>query len=41
MEFAAVTLLFSPRVALPQDVTANVQMVLRWVHLAAGITWLG
>src|SRR5437016_10075060 len=41
MELAAVSLLSSPHVALPQDVTANVQMVLRWVHLAAGITWLG
>ena len=41
MELAAVSLLSSPRVALPQDVTANVQMVLRWVHFVAGITWLG
>lgn len=40
MELSAVTLL-SSRVVLPQDFTANMQIVLRWVHLIAGITWLG
>jgi uncharacterized membrane protein len=28
-------------VNLPDDLTTNVQMLLRWVHFLAGITWIG
>jgi len=28
-------------ISLPQDPMTNVQMVLRWGHLLAGITWIG
>lgn len=33
--------LLSAQISFPQDATSNVQMLLRWVHLLAGITWIG
>jgi uncharacterized membrane protein len=33
--------LFAPNIMLQQDATPNVLIVLRLVHLVAGITWLG
>ena len=30
-----------PNISLPQGITTNVQLLLRWVHFAAGITWIG
>jgi uncharacterized membrane protein len=41
MDLFALTLLPSPRISLPQDVVGNVQILLRWVHFIAGITWVG
>jgi uncharacterized membrane protein len=29
------------QVSLPTDFTTNLQMLFRWVHFAAGITWIG
>src|SRR5215475_13041258 len=34
-------LLNSSRLALPGGLTPLLQLVLRWVHLIAGITWVG
>lgn len=31
----------TPSVTLPQGVSANLLIVLRWIHLTAGILWLG
>lgn len=31
----------SIQISLPQDPTSNIQMLLRWIHLLAGITWIG
>jgi uncharacterized membrane protein len=41
MDLSALTLLPTPRISLPQDVAGNVQILLRWVHFIAGITWIG
>lgn len=30
-----------PHVAFPEGVTPTLQLVLRWVHFSAGITWVG
>jgi uncharacterized membrane protein len=34
-------LLLAPHLAFPEAFTPNLQLVLRWVHFAAGITWVG
>ncbi|HEX7288248.1 MAG TPA: urate hydroxylase PuuD [Candidatus Angelobacter sp.] len=34
-------LLLAPHVALPEGFTPNLQLLLRWIHFAAGITWVG
>src|SRR5205807_7459380 len=31
----------SPHISLSQGPSANLQIVLRWIHLVAGITWVG
>jgi uncharacterized membrane protein len=31
----------APQVALPEGFTPTLQIVLRWIHLVAGITWVG
>src|SRR5262245_51695903 len=31
----------SPQIAFPAGATPAVQLVLRWIHFAAGITWVG
>jgi uncharacterized membrane protein len=31
----------APHVALPEGLSANLQIVLRWIHLVAGIAWIG
>ena len=33
--------LAGPPVMLPEDANTNVLMALRWIHLLAGITWIG
>jgi uncharacterized membrane protein len=34
-------MLSSPHVAFPEGFSATLQIVLRWIHLIAGITWVG
>jgi uncharacterized membrane protein len=38
MAYAA---LLSPGISLPDDIQTNALMLLRWIHLLAGIIWLG
>jgi uncharacterized membrane protein len=33
--------LLSPGISLPNDFQTNLLMLLRWIHLLAGVTWLG
>ncbi len=40
-ELAALLSVLQSRIVPPEDVTTNVQMLLRWIHLLAGITWIG
>lgn len=37
----AESLISMVQISLPQDPTSNVQMLLRWIHFLAGITWIG
>ncbi len=41
MHSFAVALLAGPHVSLPEGVTPNLQLLLRWIHFIAGITWVG
>jgi uncharacterized membrane protein len=34
-------LLFDPNIHIPGDFNTNFQMILRWIHFLAGITWIG
>jgi uncharacterized membrane protein len=40
MAGAALTLL-APQINFPSDVKTNIEMLLRWIHFLAGITWVG
>ncbi len=33
--------LFSPSIHFPTDFNTNFQMIMRWIHFLAGITWIG
>jgi uncharacterized membrane protein len=33
--------LFNPNIHVPGDTRTNVEMVVRWIHFVAGITWIG
>jgi len=35
------SLISTVQISIPQDATSNVQMLLRWIHFLAGITWIG
>jgi len=41
MHWLALMLLNAPQIAFPEGSTPLLQLVLRWVHFAAGITWVG
>jgi uncharacterized membrane protein len=41
MHWLAFVLLNSPHIVFPEGSTPSVQLVLRWIHFAAGITWVG
>ena len=34
-------MLNSPQLAFPEGSTPHIQLILRWIHFAAGITWVG
>jgi uncharacterized membrane protein len=41
MAISALASFLGPQINFPPDVKTNVEMVLRWVHFLAGITWIG
>src|SRR5579872_949681 len=41
MASAALATFLGPQINLPQDFRTNFLMLLRWIHLVAGITWIG
>src|SRR5260370_8527679 len=41
MDFFALAVLHAARIVLPEGFTPSLQIVLRWIHLIAGITWVG
>ena len=41
MHWLALLLINSPQLAFPEGSTPHIQLLLRWVHFAAGITWVG
>jgi len=41
MAGAALATFLGPQINFPSDVKTNVEMLLRWVHFLAGITWIG
>ena len=32
---------YAPQIAFPEGSTPHIQLILRWIHFAAGITWVG
>lgn len=41
MHILCLVLLNTPEIAFPQGFTPNLQLILRWIHFFAGITWVG
>ncbi len=41
MHFFGIAFLAGPHISLPEGVTPNLQLLLRWIHFIAGITWVG
>lgn len=41
MHCLAIEFLNSPHIVFPQGSTPSLQLVLRWIHFLAGITWVG
>jgi uncharacterized membrane protein len=41
MELIALFAAAQAKVLPPSDVSSNLQMLLRWIHILAGITWIG
>src|SRR5262249_44790012 len=41
MHWLALALVHSPQIVFPEGSTPSLQLILRWVHFAAGITWVG
>jgi uncharacterized membrane protein len=41
MDTIALVCLFQQKILPPSDVGSNLQMLLRWIHFLAGITWIG
>jgi len=41
MHWLALAFVHSPQIAFPEGATPTVQLILRWAHFAAGITWVG
>ena len=38
---ALAMILHSPQIAFPEGSTPHIQLILRWIHFAGGITWVG
>ena len=41
MQALALMMFHSPQIAFPEGSTPHIQLLLRWIHFAAGITWVG
>jgi len=41
MAGAALSTFLGPQINFPSDVKTNIEMLLRWIHFLAGITWIG
>jgi uncharacterized membrane protein len=41
MHWLVLMFLNSPQLAFPEGSTPHIQLLLRWIHFAAGITWVG
>jgi uncharacterized membrane protein len=41
MHYLALMLFHSPQIAFPEGSTPHLQLLLRWIHFAAGIAWVG
>lgn len=41
MDAHALAYFLQAKVLLPTDTSTNIQMLLRWIHFLAGITWIG
>src|SRR2546423_7744593 len=41
MHWLALMFLNSPQLAFPEGSTPHIQLLLRWIHFATGITWVG
>lgn len=41
MHALSLALADAPRMVFPQGITPTLQLILRWIHFAAGITWVG
>src|SRR6266481_506315 len=41
MDLLAFMFLNSPRIAFPDGFTPHLQLLLRWIHFVAGISWVG
>ncbi|HEY2171424.1 MAG TPA: urate hydroxylase PuuD [Candidatus Angelobacter sp.] len=41
MQALALAMFHSPQIVFPEGSTPHIQLILRWIHFAAGITWVG
>lgn len=41
MAILSVATILGPQINFPHDFNTNLQMMLRWIHFVAGITWIG
>lgn len=41
MHWLGLLSVFAPRLVFPEGVTPTLQLLLRWIHFSAGITWVG
>src|SRR5260370_32465855 len=41
MHALALVMFHSPQIVLPEGSTPHIQLILRWIHFGAGITWVG